>query len=449
MSGDPFLPKLLLLAALILINAFFAAAEIAAISLSEARLKKQAGEGDKKAAKLLKLTQTPDHFLSAIQIGVTLAGFLSSAFAADSFSDPLVKWLVEEQGVTALDSHALNVLMVVLITLALSYFSLVLGELVPKRIAMKKTDAVARFTLGPVSAVATVFRPVIWLLSRSTNAILRLLHIDPKAETEDVSEDEILMMVNLGEERGIIEPSEKELIENIFQFSSATAGDVMIHRTDMVMVRTEDTDETVLSTIRDSGRSRFPVCAEDADHIVGILNTRDFLLNAQAERPRPLTELVRPAYFVPESVRTGVLFRDMQKKKVHMAIVADAYGGTSGLVTMEDLLEEIVGSIYDEFDPLEEQDIEQVEPGVWRVSGSCRLERIARTLDMELPGEEESDTLGGLVFAQLRAIPEEGSQLEVDARGLHIRVRSFSGRRVEWALVSRPEPLSAEENRGQ
>lgn len=443
MSDDPFLPKLLLLVILILINAFFAAAEIAVISLSETKLRRQAEEGDKKAEKLLKLTQAPDHFLSAIQIAITLAGFLSSAFAADSFSDPLVKWLVEEKGVTALDPRALNNLMVVLITLVLSYFSLVLGELVPKRIAMKKTEGVARFTVGAVSAVAAVFRPVIWLLSKSTNGVLRLLHIDPKADQEDVSEDEIRMMVDLGEERGAIEASEKELIENIFEFNNTTAEDVMVHRTDMVMVWAQDSSEDVRDAILSSGRSRFPVCAEDADHIVGILNTRDFLLNAQEEAPKPLSELLRPAYFVPESVRTDVLFRDMQSKKVHMAIVVDEYGGTSGLVTMEDLLEEIVGSIYDEFDPVEEKDIEEVEPGLWRVSGSCELERVAQALGIEFPEEEESDTLGGLVFAQLSVIPEDGAQLEVDACGLHVKVTSFTDRRVDQALVSRLSPSPA------
>ena len=447
MSDDPFLPKLLLLVILILINAFFAA-DIAVISLSETKLRHQAEEGDKKAQRLLKLTQAPDHFLSAIQIAITLAGFLSSAFAADSFSDPLVTWLVEEKGVTALDPHALNNLMVVLITLVLSYFSLVLGELVPKRIAMKKTEGVARFTAGAVSAVAAVFRPVIWLLSKSTNGVLRLLHIDPRADQEDVSEDEIRMMVDLGEERGAIETSEKELIENIFEFNNTTAEDVMVHRTDMVMVWVQDTGEEVLSTILSSGRSRFPVYEEDADHIVGILNTRDFLLNAQEEQPKPLTQLLRPAYFVPESVRTDVLFRDMQSKKVHMAIVVDEYGGTSGLVTMEDLLEEIVGNIYDEFDPQEEKDIEQVEPGVWKASGSCPLEQIAQALEMEFPEEEESDTLGGLIFAQLSVIPEDGAQLEVDACGLRIQVRSFADRRVEWALVSKLEPPAQEENDG-
>ena len=444
MPDDPLLPKLIILIVLILINAFFAAAEIAVISLSESKLRKQAEEGDKKAARLLSLTQAPDHFLSAIQIAITLAGFLSSAFAADSFSDPLVKWLVEDLGVTALSPAALNNLMVVLITLALSYFSLVLGELVPKRIAMKKTEGVARFTLGAVSAVAAVFRPVIWLLSKSTNGVLRLLGIDPRADNQDVSEDEIRMMVDLGEERGAIESSEKELIENIFEFNNTTAEDVMVHRTDMVMVWVEDIGEDVLNAILASGRSRFPVYREDADDIVGILNTRDFLLNAQEDAPKPLTQLIRPAYFVPESVRTDVLFRDMQSKKVHMAIVVDEYGGTSGLVTMEDLLEEIVGNIYDEFDTPEEKEIEQVEPGLWRVSGGCPLEQVAEALGVEFPEEEESDTLGGLVFAQLSVIPEDGAQIEVDAHGLRIQVLGFADRRVERALVSKLDPAPEE-----
>ena len=440
---DPLLPILVLII-LVFINAFFAAAEIAVISLSESKLKKQAEDGDKKAKKLLKLTRSPDRFLSAIQIAITLAGFLSSAFAADSFADPLVQWLYYGKGFTALSPGTLNTIAVILITIVLSYFSLVLGELVPKRLAMKKTDAVARATVGAVTAVAAVFRPVIWLLSKSTNGVLRLLRIDPKAEEEDVSEDEILMMVDLGEERGAIESSEKELIENIFEFNNTTAEDVMVHRTDMVMIWCDDTGEDIVRTIRESGLSRFPVYEEDADDIIGILNTREYLLNAQSSRPKALRELLRPAYFVPESVRTDVLFRDMQSKKVHLAIVVDEYGGTSGLVTMEDLLEEIVGNIYDEFDPQEEKDIEQLEPGLWRIAGSCELEQVSEALGVEFPEDEESDTLGGLVFAQLSVIPEDGAQFEVDTCGLHIRVTEFKDRHVEWALVSKPEPPQSE-----
>lgn len=442
MPDDPSLfPQLLVLILLILVNAFFAAAEIAVISLSETKLRKQAEEGDKKAKKLLGLTQAPDHFLSAIQIAITLAGFLSSAFAADSFSDPLVQWLMA-QGVTQIPQSTLNTLMVIVITIVLSYFSLVLGELVPKRIAMKKTEAVARMTVGTVCAVATVCRPVIWLLSKSTNGVLRLLHIDPKADEEEVSEDEIRMMVDLGEERGTIETAEKELIENIFEFNNSTAEDVMIHRTDMVMVWAGDTPEEILNTIRQSGLSRFPVYEEDADDIVGILSTRVYLLNTQQAHPKPLRELLYPAYFVPESVRTDVLFRDMQSKKVHLAIVVDEYGGTSGLVTMEDLLEEIVGNIYDEFDPQEEAELVQLEENLWQVSGSCDLDQLSQALDITFPEDEEFDTLGGLVFAQLSVIPSDGEQLELDAYGLHIKVLNFTDRRVELALVSKLPPES-------
>ena len=443
MSDDPLL-SILILVILTAINAFFAASEIAVISLSETKLRKQAEEGDKKAKKLLALMQAPDNFLSAIQIAITLAGFLNAAFAADSFAGPLVNWLVQDLGVTAIPVGVLNTLMVILVTIILSYFTLVLGELVPKRIAMKKTEGVARATVGAVWAVATVFRPVIWLLSKSTNGVLRLLHIDPKADEEEVSEDEIRMMVDLGEERGTIEANEKELIDNIFEFNNTTAEDVMVHRTDMVMIWADDPADEILRTIQDSGMSRFPVCEEDADDIIGLLNTRDYLLNAQLAHPKSLRELLRPAYFVPESVRTDVLFRDMQSKKVHMAIVVDEYGGTSGLVTMEDLLEEIVGNIYDEFDPQEEQVIEQLEDNLWRISGSCELDQVAEALNMEFPEDEESDTLGGLVFSQLSAIPEDGSQVAVDTCGLHIQVQNFTDRRVEWALVSKLPPVSGQ-----
>ena len=246
------------------------------------------------------------------------------------------------------------------------------------------------------------------------------------------------MMVDIGEEQGAIERDEKEMIENVFEFNDTVAGDVMVHRTDMVLLWAEDTDEEIVKTIEESGLSRFPVCGEDADDVLGILSSRDYFLNSRRREPKPIRELLRPAYFVPESVRADVLFRDMQSKKVHMAIVVDEYGGTSGLLTMEDLLEEIVGNIYDEFDPQEDQEIIALEPGVWRVSGAAELDDVAAALGVEFPEDEESDTLSGLVFDQLPVIPEDGPcQVEVDAHGLHIRVESIADRRVDWALVSK------------
>ncbi len=446
MASDPIGPQLLLQLVLIFINAFFASAEIAVLSLNENRLRRTAEEGDKKAAQMMKFVETPAKFLSTIQIGITMAGFLGSAFAAENFADRLTRWLVDTVHVTTLSQNVLHAVSVIVITFILAYFTLVLGELVPKRLAMKYPEKVARMASGVIRGTSVIFKPLIWLLSISTNGILRLLHIDPNEERSDVSEDEIRLMVDIGEEKGTIESSERTMIENVFAFNNMTAEDVMIHRTDMKAIWVEDTPEEIVNTIERTGLSRFPVYEEDADDIIGILSTRQYLLNAHRGMPKPLREILRPAYFVPESVRTDILFRDMQTKKVHMAIVVDEYGGTSGLVTMEDLLEEIVGNIYDEFDPQDEQDIIKIEDNLWRIAGSTELENVAETLDILLPLEEEYDTLGGLVFAQLSVIPEDGTQITVDACGLHIHVKEIAERRVEWALVSKlPEQTQEEE----
>ena len=367
----PLWPQLLLQVILIAINAYFAATEIAVISLNEAVIRHQAEEGDKKAARLLHIVEQPTGFLSTIQIGITLAGFLGSAFAADNLAGRLSQWFAAQYALTAAAEAAVHTLSVILITIILSFFTLVFGELVPKRVAMKKSEQVARFTCGVVAFLAAVMRPLIWLLTVSTNAVLRLVHIDPNEEDDEVSEEGIRMMVDIGEEKGAIQAGEKEMIENIFEFDNMTAGDVMIHRTDMVMLWVDDTAEEIAQTIESSGLSRFPVYEEDADDIIGILNTRDWLLNARKASPRPVRELLRPAYFVPESVRTDKLFRDMQSRKIHLSIVVDEYGGTAGLVTMEDLLEEIVGNIYDEFDPQEDQEIIALGDNRWRIAGRC------------------------------------------------------------------------------
>lgn len=449
MSSDPIWPQLLLQLVLIMVNAYFAATEIAVISLNENILRRQAEDGDKKAAKLLKIVETPTRFLSTIQIGITLAGFLGSAFAADNFAGRIRDWAVVKWQLDASAAAAVNTLAVVIITIILSFFTLVLGELVPKRVAMQKAEQVARFTCGVVSGLAAVMRPLIWLLTVSTNGVLRLLHIDPNAEEDQVSEEEIRMMVDIGEEKGAIASGEKEMIENIFEFNNMTAEDVMIHRTDVVMLWARDSDEEIIRTIQETGLTRFPVYEEDADDVIGILNTRTYLLNAREKEPKPLRDLLKPAYFVPESVRTDVLFRDMQTKKIHMAIVVDEYGGTSGIITMEDLLEEIVGNIYDEFDPQDEQEIIPRGENLWRIAGSADLEEVAEALDVELPEDEEYDTLGGLVFAQLAVIPEDGSHPEVDVYGLHIRVEELSDRRVEWAAVSKLAPAAQDEKKAE
>lgn len=252
------------------------------------------------------------------------------------------------------------------------------------------------------------------------------------------SEEDIRQMVDMGEEKGAIEKEEKELIENVFEFNNSTAADVMVHRTDVQMFWIDDSDKEIMDVILSSGLTRFPVYDKDTDDIIGILNTRDYLINARLPKPKTLRQLLRKAYFVPETVRTDVLFRDMQSRKVHFAVVVDEYGGTSGIITMEDLIEELVGDIYDEFDPKEEREIVPLGDGLWRIAGSADLEEVAEALGVEFPEGEEAETLGGLVFARLDVIPADGTHPVVDAYGLHIQVEELSDRRVEWAKVSKP-----------
>jgi putative hemolysin len=384
--------------------------------------------------------QAPNGFLSTIQVGITLAGFLGSAFAADNFASRLTNWLVNDLHVAIMPQDTLKTLSLILVTLILSYFTLVLGELAPKRVALKRPEKVARLTCGVISFLAKAAKPVIWFLSASTNVVLRVLGINPQQEDSDVTEEEIRMMVDIGEEKGAIEANERDMIENIFEFNNSSAEDVMIHRTDVTSIWIQDTPEIIVKTILDTGLSRFPVYEEDIDDVIGILYTRDYLLNEHADPPKPLRELLREAYFVPETVQADVLFREMQRRKVHMAVVVDEYGGMSGIVTLEDLLEEIVGSIYDEFDPAAKQEITPIGENQWRVAGTVELETLSEALDVALPLDEEYDTLGGLIFSQLTTIPQDGSHPDVTVFGLHIYVEELLEHRVETAIITKLQP---------
>ena len=444
---DPIGSKLLLQLVLILINAFFASTETAVVSLNENRIRKQAEDGDPLSVKMLQMIESPTRFLSTIQVCITLSGFLGSAFAADSFASVLAG-LILSAGFTLLSPAVLNTVCVVLITLILSYFTIVLGELVPKRIALQSPEKVARFSCKTILIVSRFFSPMVWMLTVSTNAILRLFRINPNDSGEEVTEEEIRMMVDIGSESGAIEQDERAMIENIFEFNNSTAADVMVHRMDVIAIQVDSTDEEILNTIRSSGLSRFPVYGEDTDDIIGMLNTRDFLLNTHSKPRKSLRQLLRKPYMIPETVPADTLFNNMQKQKVHFAIVVDEYGGMSGIVTMEDLLEEIVGNIYDEFDPKEESEIEQLEENLWRVNGTIALETLAEAIEADLPLEEEYDTLGGMVFSTFSSIPEDGSKPCVSLNGLRIQVESIQDHRIEKALVSKiiPDPADEETN---
>lgn len=424
---------------LILLNAFFASAEIAVISLNTAKLKKMQEDGDRTAARLLKMAEEPAGFLSTIQIGITLAGFLGSAFAAENFSDGLVTWLYDGLGFRALPVTVLNMISILIITMILSYFTLIFGELVPKRIAMQKPYEVAKLACGPVAAVAFVMKPVIAFLAISTNGVLRALHMKTEAGEEQVTEDEIRLMIDLGKENGAIDAEEKEWLQNVFEFNDMMVQEAMTREFEVEFIHIMDSEAEVIEKIRETGLSRFPVYDEEERDILGILYSREYLLNLGGGPKKTLRELLHPAYFVPESIHADQLFGDMQKKKIHMAVVVDEYGDISGIITMEDLLEQIVGNIYDEFDCGEEPEAEKLEDNLWRFPGSTLIRDAAEALDMELEEGDACETIGGLVLSCLSSIPKDGSTVEVETQGLSIRTERIRNRRIEYVLVKKME----------
>ena len=437
--------QLLVQVILILINAFFAATEIAVISLNANKLRKLEEEGDKLAPKLLHMVEDSSGFLSTIQIAITLSGFLGAAFAGDAFAEYLTAWLLS-LGV-GIPASVLDTISLVVVTIILSYFTLVFGELVPKRIAMQKSMEMARLSCRVVSAIATIAKPVVKLLSLSTNGVLRLLRMKTDVEEEQVTEDEIRMMIDLGNENGAIDEDEKELLHNVFDFSDQTVSDVMTHAADVESISVDATREEVLDTIRSTGLSRFPVYGEDESDILGVLNTRDFLVDWVSDGTKSVRDLMRPAYLVPESLSADDLLRDMQIKKIHLAVVLDEYGELAGVITVEDLLEEIVGNIYDEFDPAEPQELEQLGENLWRVSGSLSVEDLAEELDMELPEDEDYDTVGGMLLSCLRTIPEDGSRPLVQVHGLELQAEKVEDHRIRSVLVRKlPDDTEEQES---
>ena len=425
--------SLLLQLILIICNAIFACAEIAVISMNDNRLAKLAAEGDKRAVRLARLTSQPARFLATIQVAITPSGFLGSAFAADNFSDGIVDWLIG-LGVK-ISPNTLNTIAVVLITLILSYVTLIFGELVPKRVAMRKAEKLSLAISGLVSFISKLFAPIVWLLTVSTNAILRLVGIDPNEKDEEVSEEEIRMMVDVGSEKGVIDAEEQMMIQNVFEFDDLSVEEFATHRTDMVVLWEDETVEQWNETIRESRHSLYPVCGETADDVIGVLNAKDYFRLEDRTRENILREAVRPAYFVPQSIRADVLFRQMKKTRNHFAVVLDEYGGVQGIVTMNDLLEQLVGDLDDDIGmPEEPGEIEQLDESTWRILGTAPLDDVAEQLHVTLP-TEEYDTFGGFVFGSYGSVPDDGTQFEIDACGLHIKVVEIAEHRVEQALV--------------
>ena len=438
--------KVVLLFALILVNAFFAMSEMAIVTLNDSKMEKMADEGHKKAKKVLRLTEDSSRFLSTIQVGVTIAGFLTSAVAATSFSSILTAWLTKLFNISDGSVKGLIAsLSLILITILISYFSLVLGELLPKRIAMHNPESISFRVVGILLFFKAIMRPIVALLSASTNGMLRLFGINPKDTPQAVTEEEIRMLVDVGEEKGVIEESQKEMINNIFEFDDIVAADVMTHRTDVVAIDINDSFTTVLKTVMEEGYSRIPVYDDDLDDIKGVLYVKDLLKFVGQDLPkRGVAKLMRKAYFVPESKKCGELFAEMTEKRIQLAIVSDEYGGFAGIVTIEDLLESIVGNMQDEYDD-EEEEFEKLNDTTYTIDGVTDIEEVEEELGIKLP-QGEYDTVAGMIMSILGRIPEENETPTVEVAGCEFTVESINERRIERVKIVKLPVEEAEED---
>ncbi len=426
-SDTNVLVYIVLLIVLIALNAYFAMSELAVVSLNEARIEKLANEGNKKAKSLLKMTQQPTTFLSTIQIGVTLSGFLSSAVASDTFADYIVVWFAN----TSIDPSIVRMVSIFVITLLLSFVTLVFGELLPKRIAQKNPEKVAFAVVGGVNFCYTIFRPIVFLVSKTVNAIAKSIGISETDGQSEYSEEDIRIMVDAGNEKGYIEEEEKNMINNVFDFNDRTVGEIMTHRTDMLSLEINDPLDKVLKAFNDHGYSRIPVYSEDIDNIEGFLYVKDVfrVLTSHEEADFKIENYLREPLFVYENMRCDDLMAVFQQERVQVAIVLDEYGGTYGIVTMEDVLESIVGNIQDEYDN-EEEEITTVTENHYIVDGATLIEDISKLTNVEFD-DSENDTIGGLIMDTLGRVPDEDENPEVIINNVSFKIKSMDDQSID------------------
>lgn len=427
-----YIGPLILQVVLIALNAIFASAEIAVISMNDTKLQKMAKEGDVRARRLVTLTEQPTKFLSTIQVAITLAGLLGSAFAAENFAGALVA-VMQGTGV-GISTAVLETFAVFVITLVLAYFNLVFGELVPKRVGMKKAEGLALGMSGMLTMVSKFFAPLVWLLTVSTNGILKLLGINPEDEDETVSEEEIYMMLEVGAEKGTIDREETEWIRNVFAFDDTSVDEVCTHRVDVTALGLEESDAEWKETILQSRFTYYPVYREDQDDIVGVLNTKDYFRLEDRSRENILAKAVEKPYYVPETMKADVLFHNMKKERKHFAVVLDEYGGLSGVISMHDLMELLVGHL-----DADEKEIVAVGENTWKISGSASLDDVAEELQIKLP-VEEYDTFGGYIFGELGKIPDDGTKFMLEAGGMKIQVEKVANHRIIDTIVNYEKP---------
>ena len=434
--------QLIILVILILLNAYFAANEIAFISLNDAKIEKQAKEGNKKAKQIEKMLKEPSKFLATIQIGITLAGFLSSAFASDTFADKLAPIL--NSYIPAVSLGIWKSVSIIVITIILSFFTLVFGELVPKRLAMKHYEKISYATIGVIRTISIITAPFVKLLTTVTNAISKIFGVGENEE-EAVTEEEIKMMVNQGEEKGTIKEEEKELINNVFEFNDITVSEIMRHRTDMFAVDINISNEELLSELskEEYRYSRIPVYDETIDEIKGIIYIKDILKNINKKNFK-VKNIVKEAYFISKSRLINEVFKELQKNKMQIAIIVDEYGGTAGLVTMEDILEELVGDIYDEYDK-EEKEYEKIDENTYILSGSLPIHDVNKLLNAEIP-EGDYDTISGFLQEKLGRIPNDKEKPIIETEKVTYKIQKYEDKRILKIKACKNNIIEIEKN---
>ena len=418
--------QLIVLTILILINAYFAASEIAFISLNDAKIEKQAKEGNKKAKQIEKMLKTPSKFLATIQIGITLAGFLSSAFASETFADKIAPYLYNI--IPAISLGVWKSLAIIFITIILSFFTLVFGELVPKRLAMKHYEKISFATIGVIRTISILTAPFVKLLTSVTNGISKIFGVGENEE-ETVTEEEIKMMLDQGEESGTIKEDEKELINNVFEFNDITVSEIMRHRKDIFAVDINISTEELLEELskEEYRYSRIPVYDETIDEIKGILYVKDVLKNIN-KKTFKVKNVIKDAYFISQNRLINEVFRELQKNKKQLAIILDEYGGTAGIVTMEDILEELVGDIYDEYDK-EESEYEKIDENTYILSGNMPIFDVNKLLEADIP-EGEFDTISGFLQDRLGRIPEDKEKPVIETEKVTYKIEKSEDKRI-------------------
>ncbi len=428
---NPLIWQIILQLILLALTGLLSAAEKALVSLNASQLKTDAEHGDRHAAALAELSDEPDRFLSSVELLSRLMALLSGAFAAVQLAPALAGRLSGTAAFRAWASGPLNTLTLVLLALLLCFFMVSLGIMIPKRIAMEKPYPVAKLVIPPAKALTLLLLPLLWLATGCSALLLRLFGIRHLEISDNATEDEIRMMLDESEEEGLIESTEGEMIDNIFEFNNIQAYDVMTHRVDVETIDIEASRDSITDLIRESGYSRFLVYEQDPDNIIGLLYVKDFFLNQDT----PVRELLKEPLYVPDSVICDDLFRRMQKERIHFAVVTDEYGAFQGIITLEDLIEEIVGNIYDEYDESEDYILPNGD-GTWLISGRAELKDVEKALGVVFSERDNYNTLSGLILNETEEIPRDGTQFSVDVDGLHIEVLRVCDRRVEETRVS-------------